>query len=99
MSVYDTIRYETAGEIATITLDRPDKLNAWTPQMAEEQADAIGRANADRSIGAIVMVLVAWGSGSLPLRSGPILRSAAGLHPGDRFLACWYWRPWGFRYG
>ncbi|HEY3485515.1 MAG TPA: enoyl-CoA hydratase/isomerase family protein [Ilumatobacteraceae bacterium] len=55
MSVYDTIRYETAGEIATITLDRPDKLNAWTPQMAEEQADAIGRANADRSIGAIVM--------------------------------------------
>src|SRR5688572_22349252 len=52
---YDTIRYETAGEIATITLDRPEKLNAWTPHMAEEQADAIGRANADRSIGAIVM--------------------------------------------
>lgn len=52
---YDTIRYETRGELALITLDRPDKLNAWTPHMAEEQADAIGRANNDRSIGAIVM--------------------------------------------
>ena len=52
---YQLIRYETSDGIAQITLNRPEKLNAWTPQMAVEQADAIGRANDDRSVGAIVM--------------------------------------------
>ena len=52
---YTQISYRTEGAVAVLTLDRPDRLNAWTPTMAEEQADAIGRANADPSIGAIVM--------------------------------------------
>ncbi len=52
---YETIRYDTAEAVATITLDRPEQLNAWTPAMAEELADAIGRANDDPAIGAIVM--------------------------------------------
>ena len=52
---YEQITYETRGAIALITLARPDKLNAWTPQMAVEQADAIARANADAEVGAIVM--------------------------------------------
>jgi enoyl-CoA hydratase/carnithine racemase len=52
---YDTILYDVDGDIATITLDRPDQLNAWTPQMAEELADAISRANHDRAVGAIIM--------------------------------------------
>ena len=52
---YDTIRSSTIGAITTITLDRPDQLNAWTPHMAEELADAIGRANDDPAVGAIIM--------------------------------------------
>src|SRR5881409_620113 len=52
---YQLIQYEARDGIAQITLDRPEKLNAWTPQMAVEQADGIGRANDDRSVGAIVM--------------------------------------------
>ena len=52
---YETIDYETRGRVALITLNRPDRLNAWTPQMASEQAAAIGTANDDESIGAIVM--------------------------------------------
>ncbi len=52
---YERILYETRGDVALITLNRPDKLNAWTPGMAEELADAIARANDDRSVGAIVM--------------------------------------------
>ena len=52
---YDTIRSSTNGAITTITLDRPDQLNAWTPHMAEELADAIGRANDDPAVGAIIM--------------------------------------------
>jgi enoyl-CoA hydratase/carnithine racemase len=52
---YDTIQLTVDGPVATITLDRPERLNAWTPHMAEELADAIGRANDDPAVGAIVM--------------------------------------------
>jgi enoyl-CoA hydratase/carnithine racemase len=52
---YETILYASDGDVAVITLNRPDRLNAWTPTMAEELADAIGRANSDPGIGAMVM--------------------------------------------
>src|SRR6266550_6871555 len=52
---YQLIQYEIGDGVAQITLDRPEKLNAWTPQMAVEQADALQRANDDRSVGAVVM--------------------------------------------
>jgi enoyl-CoA hydratase/carnithine racemase len=52
---YEQIQYKVQDDVAIITLNRPDRLNAWTPQMSEEQADAINRANDDASVGAIVM--------------------------------------------
>lgn len=52
---YQQITYEVHGNVAVITLNRPERLNAWTPHMASEQADAIERANNDTAIGAIVM--------------------------------------------
>jgi len=52
---YDTIRYETHGDVAWITLDRPDRLNAWIPAMSVEMADALGHANADPAVGAVVV--------------------------------------------
>src|SRR5499427_350861 len=52
---YSLIRVERRETVALITLDRPEKLNAWTPAMAVEQARAIEEANADPAVGAIVM--------------------------------------------
>ncbi len=52
---YQQINVRHEGPISVITLDRPDRLNAWTPRMAEEQAHAIMAANDDPRIGAIVM--------------------------------------------
>jgi enoyl-CoA hydratase/carnithine racemase len=52
---YETIVCERRDSVALITLNRPERLNAWTPRMASEQADAIGSANADDGVGAIVM--------------------------------------------
>src|SRR5437660_556836 len=52
---YATISYERRDAVALITLNRPDRLNAWTPQMASEQAAAIRAANEDAGVGAIVM--------------------------------------------
>jgi len=52
---YTQISVSRDGAVAVITLNRPDKLNAWTPRMAEEQVHAIQAANDDSSIGAVVM--------------------------------------------
>ena len=52
---YTEIRYEVADGVLTITLDRPDRLNAWTPTMQAELIDAFDRADADDDVRAIVM--------------------------------------------
>jgi len=49
------VLYERRDAVALVTLNRPDRLNAWTPAMAEAQAAAITRANDDAGVGAIVM--------------------------------------------
>jgi enoyl-CoA hydratase/carnithine racemase len=46
---------ERRDEVALLTLNRPDRLNAWTPRMSVELVDAIERANQDREVGAIVV--------------------------------------------
>lgn len=51
---YDEILFEQRGAVALVTLNRPDKLNAWTRHMHRELTDAVQTANADRSVGAIV---------------------------------------------
>lgn len=54
-NAYEQIRYETRGAVALVTLNRPDRLNAWTAQMSAELVDAITAAGRDDAIGAIVM--------------------------------------------
>ena len=38
---YETITTELRGEVLLITLNRPNRLNAWTYQMGAELGDAI----------------------------------------------------------
>ncbi|HEY4345291.1 MAG TPA: enoyl-CoA hydratase-related protein [Parvibaculum sp.] len=52
---YEQILVEKKGAVTVLTLNRPERLNAWTPKMAGELAHAIEAANNDRDIGAIVM--------------------------------------------
>lgn len=52
---YEQIRYETNDGVLTITLNRPDKLNAFTSRMAEELIDAFDRADADDEVRAVVL--------------------------------------------
>jgi enoyl-CoA hydratase/carnithine racemase len=49
------IDIDTVGEVRVITMNRPDKLNAWTPAMAEQLAGAIEDGNTDPAIGAMVL--------------------------------------------
>jgi len=52
---YESIAYETTGRIATITLNRPDRLNAIDWTMPGEIEDAVDRAEADPGIHVIVV--------------------------------------------
>lgn len=52
---YEQIRYEVADGIATLTLDRPDKLNAYSIRMMEEMIHAFDRADADDAVGAVIV--------------------------------------------
>ncbi|MFT5483735.1 MAG: enoyl-CoA hydratase/carnithine racemase [Halieaceae bacterium] len=52
---YNTIKYEISDKILTITIDRPEQLNAFSVEMAGELRDAFIRASADDAISAIVV--------------------------------------------
>jgi len=56
VSDYEQIKYELSEEgILTITLDRPDRLNAWTATMGREMRDALDRADADDDVRAVIV--------------------------------------------
>jgi len=52
---YREIIYTKADRIAMVTLNRPGRLNAWTPVMAEEVRDAMHRSADDDEVRAIVV--------------------------------------------
>ncbi|MBX3493552.1 MAG: crotonase/enoyl-CoA hydratase family protein [Parvibaculum sp.] len=52
---YETIKYEVADNILTLTLNRPDKLNAFTGQMMFEMIDAFDKSDADDNIRAVIV--------------------------------------------
>lgn len=51
----DTILFETQGGVATITLNRPDKLNAFTDEMLAALGDALEAAARDPQVRCIVL--------------------------------------------
>jgi enoyl-CoA hydratase/carnithine racemase len=56
---YEQIQYDVANGVATITLNRPDKLNAFTATMMRELIDAFDRTDGDDA----VRVVIVTGSG------------------------------------
>jgi enoyl-CoA hydratase/carnithine racemase len=52
---YETIEYETADGIATVTLNRPDKMNAYTATMGREIVEAFKAADQDPDVRVVIM--------------------------------------------
>src|SRR5262245_42181785 len=52
---YHDLTYGVADRVLTITLNRPEKLNAFTERMARELIDAFDRADADDEVRAVVV--------------------------------------------
>jgi naphthoate synthase len=63
---YADIRYELAGGIAKVTIDRPEVRNAFRPETLIELSDALERAREDTDVGVIVLT----GEGPLAFCSG-----------------------------
>jgi enoyl-CoA hydratase/carnithine racemase len=52
---FEQIRYDITERIATITLYRPDQLNAWTPVMMREVIEALDAADEDDGVRAVIV--------------------------------------------
>jgi enoyl-CoA hydratase len=52
---YETLLYATESAVATITLNRPERLNTIVPPMPDEFEDAVRRATADQGVKVIVV--------------------------------------------
>lgn len=55
MRDYTAIRYEVDGPVATITLDRPEVLNAFNAVMKYDLLDALDRVDADETVRALIV--------------------------------------------
>ena len=53
--MYKTIKTSTKGRVATITFDRPEKLNALSTEVMDEVLDAATGFDADTGIGALIL--------------------------------------------
>ncbi len=52
---FEDILYDSRDAIATITLNRPDKLNAWTRRMEFDVRNALAAATEDDGVRVIIM--------------------------------------------
>lgn len=52
---FDTLIYQTDGPVAVVTLNRPERMNAWNAVMAAELSQAMTRANEDDAVRAVVL--------------------------------------------
>ncbi|WP_374472909.1 crotonase/enoyl-CoA hydratase family protein [Phenylobacterium sp.] len=52
---FETIRYEVEDGVATVTLNRPDKLNAFNTQMMKELIDVFDVTDADDAVRAVIV--------------------------------------------
>ena len=52
---FQEIRYEVADSICTLTLNRPDKLNAFTVRMMQEMIAAFDRIDADDAVRVVIV--------------------------------------------
>ena len=89
---YTQILEERHGSVQLITLNRPEKLNAWTRTLNRELQDAIRNANDDPAVGAIVITGSGRGfcagadiqeSFHEPLQAGKQPALNGGKNPGD----------------
>ncbi len=77
--MYEQILYDVEDPIATITLNRPQQLNAWTDRMGAEVRHAFAQAEADERV--VAVILTGAGRGFC---AGADLKQLKAISDGDR---------------
>jgi len=77
MTDYTQILYDVADNIATITINRPEKMNAFTGTIIKEMTDAFDRIDADDDVRAVVVT----GAGDRAFCAGADLTPEDGKKP------------------
>ncbi|WP_114522289.1 crotonase/enoyl-CoA hydratase family protein [Altererythrobacter sp. ZODW24] len=77
MSAFEQIKYEVVDKVATITLHRPEKMNAYTRFMMGEIIQAMDQADADDNVRAIIFT----GAGERAFCAGADLTPESGDRP------------------
>jgi enoyl-CoA hydratase len=100
----DTVLYEAADGVATLTLNRPQRLNAITPELVEDFGGALGRALADEDVRVVRLrgagrafcagYDIGWGSASMQAAEAgapwdPIADYATMRRFVDAYMALW----------
>lgn len=100
MTTTESVRVERAGGILTLTLDRPEKLNALTYPMIEVLLDGLEQAAEDAEVRVVVLRGEgrAFSAGDDVVSMGePRTAIPAGEHPvrhmQQRLMRRWYWLP------
>ena len=85
----DTVLVAVDDGIATLTLNRPDRLNAWDTPMRKKVADALRALNDDASVGAVILT----GAGDRAFSAGQDLEETMQFSSGEEGRA-WFmsWR-------
>lgn len=85
----ETVLVDVRDGIGTVTLNRPDRLNAWDTPMREAVAAALARLDADDAVGAIVVT----GAGDRAFSAGQDLAETMAFESGEAGRA-WFlsWR-------
>ena len=80
---YETLACSLSDRVLTITLNRPERLNAFTVQMAEDLIAAFNRASDDDAVGAIIVTGAgrAFCAGMDLGREGNVFGLNEALHP------------------
>lgn len=73
--MFDDLQYDVAGGVATITINRPDRLNSLRPQSMAEMATALADASRDGGVGVVVIT----GAGERSFCAGGDLGGVAGV--------------------
>jgi 2-(1,2-epoxy-1,2-dihydrophenyl)acetyl-CoA isomerase len=75
---YETVIWEQSGGVGRLTLNRPESLNAWTPELGHELRQAIEGEAADPSVRAVLITGAGRG-----FSSGADLKAGFDPHPDD----------------
>ncbi len=82
-SSYEQITYEVTNSVAILTMNRPDKLNAFTGKMLSEMLDALDRVDNDDNVRALIITGAGRGFCAGADLSGGDRTFSSGVKPGE----------------